>query len=73
MESRAQAPRHPCVGSSRYWGKSPGSIFLPEAVAAAQERSRARDLDATVTELLDELEGWNLHHPLAPRQVRKEY
>lgn len=29
----------------------------PEVVAAAQERGRARDLDATVAELLEELGG----------------
>lgn len=29
----------------------------PEVVSAAQERGRARDLDATVTELLAEMSG----------------
>jgi hypothetical protein len=52
------------VASSRWFkgvaGKHIAAVAAtlpPEVVAAAQERGRARDLEATVAELLAELEG----------------
>jgi hypothetical protein len=64
MEIYALARRYPYAANSRYWediaGKHIAAIAaeLPsEVVAAAQERGRARDLKATVQELLMELEA----------------
>jgi hypothetical protein len=62
VELYALASRHPAVANSRWFedvaGKQVASAAaaLPsELVAAAQERGRARDLEATVEELLAEL------------------
>jgi hypothetical protein len=64
VELYALASRHPYVGNSRYWEDTIGrhiaavaATLPPEVVAAAQERGRARDLEATVAELLTELGG----------------
>jgi predicted ATPase/DNA-binding SARP family transcriptional activator len=58
------ASRYPYVSNSRFWEDMAGNhvaaaaaSLSPEIVAAAQERGRARDLWATVEELLAELEG----------------
>jgi tetratricopeptide (TPR) repeat protein len=60
----ALACRYPRVGKSQWWedvaGKRIAAVATtlpPDVVAAAQERGRARDLDATVRELLEELEA----------------
>jgi predicted ATPase/DNA-binding SARP family transcriptional activator len=65
VEVYALASRYPFVANSRWFedvaGKHIAAVAAtlpPEAVAAAQERGRVRDLDATVAELLAELEGW---------------
>jgi tetratricopeptide (TPR) repeat protein len=62
VELYALASRHPMVGHSRYWEDVVGrhiaavAAALPsDVVTAAQERGRARDLHATVAELLVEL------------------
>jgi tetratricopeptide (TPR) repeat protein len=62
VELYALALRDPIVANSRWFedvaGKHIAAIAAtlpPEVVAAAQERGRARDLDATVAELLVEL------------------
>jgi len=62
VELYALASRYPYLGNSRYWEDLAGQHIAavaaklpPGAIAAAQERGRARDLDATVTELLAEL------------------
>jgi tetratricopeptide (TPR) repeat protein len=62
VELYALAARHPFVANSRWFedvaGKHIAAVAaaLPaDVVAAAQERGRARDLDATVVELLAEL------------------
>ena len=64
VEVYALASRYPCVANSHWFeglvGKHVTAIAatLPlEAVAAAQERGRARDPEATVAELLAELGG----------------
>jgi tetratricopeptide (TPR) repeat protein len=64
IELYALACRYPYVGNSRYWeditGKhiaAAGATLPPEVVAAAQARGRARDLEATIAELLVELEA----------------
>jgi hypothetical protein len=36
------------------------TTFSPEVAAPSRERSQVRDLDATVAELLDELEGTDI-------------
>ena len=58
------ASRYPFVANSRWFEDVAGrhiaaiaATLPPELVAAAQERGRARDLDATVAELLTELEA----------------
>jgi tetratricopeptide (TPR) repeat protein len=63
VELYALASRYPLVGNSRWFedvaGKHIAAVAaaLPlEVVAAAQERGRTRDLEATVAELLAELE-----------------
>jgi predicted ATPase len=63
VELYALASRYPFVGNSRWFEDIAGKHIavvadgLPlEVVAAAQERGRARDLKATVAELLAELE-----------------
>jgi predicted ATPase/tetratricopeptide (TPR) repeat protein len=62
VELYALASRYPFVANSRWFEDVAGrhiaavaSTLPPEVVAAAQERGRARDLDATVKELLVEL------------------
>jgi tetratricopeptide (TPR) repeat protein len=64
VELYALASRYPLVANSRWFedvaGKHIAAVAAtlpPEVVAAVQERGRARDLDAAVAELLDELEG----------------
>ena len=65
VELYALASRYPFVANSRWFEDVAGrhieavaaATLPPEVVAAAQERGRARDLDATVAELLVELEG----------------
>jgi hypothetical protein len=63
VELYALASRYPIVANSKWYedivGKHIEAIAAtlpPDVVAAAQERGRARDLDATVAELLVELE-----------------
>jgi hypothetical protein len=55
---------HPHVANSQHWENVVGkhiataaATLPPDVVAAAQARGRARDLQATLEELLDELEG----------------
>ena len=64
MEIYALASRYPYVANSQWFedvvGKHITAVAArlpPDVVAAAQERGRARDLDATVAELLAELEA----------------
>ena len=64
MELYALASRYSFVANSRWFEDVAGSHIAavaatlpPEVVAAAQERGRARGLEATVAELLAELEG----------------
>jgi tetratricopeptide (TPR) repeat protein len=63
VELYALASRYPFVANSRWFEDVAGqhiaaiaATLPPEVVTAAQERGRARDLDATVAELLAELE-----------------
>ena len=63
IELYALASRFPFVANSRWFedvaGKRIAAVAAtlpPDVVAAAQERGRARELDATVAELLVELE-----------------
>jgi hypothetical protein len=62
IEIYAMVSRYPFVANSRLWEAVAGeriaaaAATLPsDAVAAAQEQGRARDLEATVAELLAEL------------------
>jgi tetratricopeptide (TPR) repeat protein len=62
VELYALASRYPYIGNSRFWDDVAGKRIAaaadhlpPDAVAAAQERGRTRDLDATVAELVAEL------------------
>jgi hypothetical protein len=64
VELYALASRYLPVANSRWFEDVTGrhiaavaATLPPEVVAAAQERGRARDLDAAVAELLKELEG----------------
>jgi len=64
VELYALASRYPRVANSRWFEDIAGNHIAavaatlpPKVVAAAQARGRARDLDATVTELLVELGG----------------
>jgi hypothetical protein len=64
VELYALAARTPDVANSRWFEDVAGSEIAsaaaalpPDIVAPAQERGRARDLWATVQELLDELPG----------------
>jgi DNA-binding SARP family transcriptional activator/predicted ATPase len=64
VELYALASRYPYIGNSRFWediaGKPLAAVAAtlpPEVVTAARERGRARDLEATVAELLIELGG----------------
>ena len=64
VELYALASRYPHVANSR-WYEDVAEVHIttaaaglpPEVVTAAQERGRARDLDATAQELLVELGG----------------
>ncbi|MBN2390702.1 MAG: hypothetical protein JXR84_08265 [Anaerolineae bacterium] len=62
VEIYALASRHPFVANSCWFEDVAGRHIAavaaklpPEVVVAAQERGRARDLQATVLELLEEL------------------
>ena len=62
VEVYALASRYPFVANSRWFEDVAGrhiatvaAALPPDVVAAAQERGRARDMDATVAELLAEL------------------
>ena len=62
VELYALASRYPYVAHSRWFEDAAGKHIAalaaglpPDVVSAAQERGRARDLDATVEELLVEL------------------
>jgi tetratricopeptide (TPR) repeat protein len=64
VEAYACASRYGFVANSRWFEDIAGqhiaavaATLPPDVVAAAQARGRARDLDATVAELLDELGG----------------
>jgi predicted ATPase/DNA-binding SARP family transcriptional activator len=64
VELYATASRYPLISNSRWFkdivGKhiaTAAATLSPQVVAAAQERGRARDLNATVAELLVELTG----------------
>jgi hypothetical protein len=64
VELYALALRSPYAANSRWFEDVTGKqikafseMLPPEVVAAAQERGRVRDLEATVRELLDELGG----------------
>ena len=64
VEPYALASRYPFVANLRWFEDIAGrhiaavaATLPPDVVAAAQERGRARDLEATVVELLVELEG----------------
>ena len=64
VELHALASRYPLVANSRGFADTFGrhiaavaATLPPDVVAAAQERGRARDLWATMEELLKELEG----------------
>ena len=66
----ALASRYPYVANSRWFYDVFGrhidaiaSTLLPDVAEAARERGRARDLQATVKELLAELEGWDSQDP----------
>ncbi len=59
VELYALASRYPYVGNSRYWEDVVGrhiataaATLPPEVAAAAQERGKERDLNATVAELM---------------------
>ena len=64
VELYALVARYPLVANSRWFEDvarkhiaTVAATLPPEVVAAAQERGRARDLDAIVAELLLELGG----------------
>jgi tetratricopeptide (TPR) repeat protein len=64
VEVYALASRHPFVANSRWFEDVAGrqiaavaATLPPDVVTAAQARGRARDLEATVQELLDDLES----------------
>jgi len=64
VELYALAMRYPYAGNSCLWEDMAGkhiatlaATLPPEVVAAVQERGRARDLQATIAELLAELEA----------------
>ena len=64
VELYALASRYPFVANSRWFEDVAGrhiaavaATLPPDVVTAAQERGRARDLEATVAELLVELGG----------------
>ena len=65
VEIYALASRYPYVANSRWFEDVFGrhidavaATLPPDVVEAARDRGRARDLEATVKELLAELEGW---------------
>jgi predicted ATPase len=73
VEVYALASRYPCVANSQWYEDIAGqhiaavaATLPPDVVAAAQERGRARDLDATLAELLDELAGTGTDLPDQP-------
>ena len=64
VELYALASRHPVVANSRWFedvvGRqiaAAGTDLSPAVISAARERGRARELDATLAELLAELES----------------
>jgi predicted ATPase/DNA-binding SARP family transcriptional activator len=64
IELYALASRYPVVGNSRFWEDIVGNTIAataadlpPEVVAEAQDRGSARDLNATVVELLKQLKA----------------
>ena len=64
-ELHALASRYPYVANSRWFedvfGRHIGAVAAtlpPEVAETARERGRARDLDATLKELLAEFEPW---------------
>ena len=66
VELYALASRYPYVANSRWFEDVFGrhidavaATLPPDVAEAARERGRARDLQATVKELLAELEGWD--------------
>ena len=68
VEVYALASRYPCVANSHWYEDIAGrhiaavaATLPPDVVAAAQERGRARDLEATVAELLAELGRMAVH------------
>jgi predicted ATPase len=68
VELYALASRHPHVGNSRWFEDVVGkqiaaavAVLPPDLVVAAQERGQVRDLEATVEELLAELERDSPH------------
>jgi predicted ATPase len=70
IELYALASRHPYVANSRWFEDVFGQQIAtaagalpPQAILAAQERGRMRDLWATVEELLTELETWQKEKP----------
>ena len=65
VELYALASRHPVVANSHWFEDVAGrhiaaaaATLPPDVVVAAQERGRAQDLEATVQELLAELEAY---------------
>jgi len=70
VELYALASRHPAVGNSRWFADVVGQPIAavaanlpPDVVAAAEERGRARDLEATMAELLADLKDGSLQAP----------
>jgi hypothetical protein len=64
VELYAVASRFPLVAKSRWFADVAGkrladiaATLPPDVLAAAQERGRARDLESTVLELLEEMKG----------------
>ena len=70
VELYALACRYPLVANSRWFelvfGRHIAAVAAtlpPEVAEAARERGRARDLEATIQELLVELNAWDSQHP----------
>jgi len=64
VELYALASRYPLISNSRWFEDMAGKCIItlaetlpPHVLAAAQARGRAQDLEATVADLLVELEG----------------
>ena len=75
VEIYALAYRYPFVANSRWFGlvfgrhiEAVAATLPPEVAEAARERGRARDLKATVKELLVELEGWQIPPSDSPQK-----